>query len=239
MWIGLKSVRRDSFLLKSLVMFRFMVIIQMMIVSVQSFHFSHNRAFGVTRRGIRLAWELPIKSSCISCSQGQIKKHPDDTICARSFFSKFFRDLKMPSGDMFGSDVKSNLIIDNPELHMMHPYTGEEYIDEAIEQVRTNLMEPPSTREKAVLATIRGVCGGKTRFLEEIKSKLNTEDETLALTIKFNSYSTFDNIIIRDHDVDPSMTFAVEVIARVAAVFYRRPLKLFQKLLKKEEAFFC
>lgn len=114
-------------------------------------------------------------------------------------------------------DMKLNHIISSQD-YLKHEYIETSYISTAMEKIRETLKMKPNPRFKPVLATLRGVGGGKTRFLEEIQSRLNLPED-LPIAITFNGFTEFD---IMDFSIfrDKRKIFALNILARVAAAIY-------------------
>lgn len=87
------------------------------------------------------------------------------------------------------------------------------------------LNQDPSPKSKPVLATVKGVGGGKTRFCEESRQALNARDDTLAIGITFNNltpYSTEVEMFIADNDF-LKLNMMLSVMSRIAMVVYEKP----------------
>jgi hypothetical protein len=139
-------------------------------------------------------------------------------------FSDIFSDLNftVEAKKPLPMDRDPIYIINKPSKALKHPYFGDEFLQKAISTIDYSLAKSPCPRSKPLLATMRGVGGGKTRFLEEIGKHLRTRPETLTISVTFNGITNWkpDEII---HSNDPELVFALGIIARLASAFYRIP----------------
>eukprot|EP01041_Mallomonas_annulata_P012561 gene12561-26452_t len=81
----------------------------------------------------------------------------------------------------------------------------------------------PDDRKKPFYATVKGMGGGKTRGLEEIRRKLLLEDGVLPLAITFNYKWTVDNADDNWSDIVGSSvagSYSMSIISRMASMFY-------------------
>jgi hypothetical protein len=139
-------------------------------------------------------------------------------------FSDIFSDLNftVEAKKPLPMDSDPIYIITSPSKALKHPYFGDEFLQKAISTIDYSLAKSPCPRSKPLLATMRGVGGGKTRFFEEIGKHLRTRPETLTISVTFNGITNWkpDEII---HSNDPELVFALGIIARSASAFYRIP----------------
>eukprot|EP01035_Chromulina_nebulosa_P035262 gene35262-47390_t len=101
----------------------------------------------------------------------------------------------------------------------------------------------PDYRFKPLLAIVRGVGGGKSRCIEELKLSLNKKEDVLALAITFNHKTPF-NLLYEIWDTENVLLFsALSYISRIASSFYdeeftdilKRMRQTFSKTIKPYE----
>ena len=79
--------------------------------------------------------------------------------------------------------------------------------------------------KRTFLATLRGSGGGKTRALEEIRWELLGMEGVLPLAITYNSAMELDAEVELAWSANSNkLNYAMTVVARLAAVFYGKPL---------------
>eukprot|EP00971_Amphidinium_carterae_P338616 6476027-Amphidinium_carterae.1 len=93
------------------------------------------------------------------------------------------------------------------------------------------MAERPSPRTKEVLATLRGVGGGKTRALEEMRWEL-LDTDAVPLAITYNSGMPFLDVELTTWSKDYRINYALGVVARLASVLYGRDLAEMRGLLR-------
>ena len=86
--------------------------------------------------------------------------------------------------------------------------------------------------KKTFLATLRGSGGGKTRALEEIRWELLGMEGVLPLAITYNSAMSLIRAELKISTND-EINFAMTVVARLAAVFYGKPLDEILDMLRQ------
>lgn len=91
-----------------------------------------------------------------------------------------------PNGRLVNnSNPDPSCLIDSPQITMAN-----KYLDVNVDQLITNVFKTaaltPGERSKPLLATVRGVGGGKTRCLEEVRRDLLLKDGCLPIGITFN-----------------------------------------------------
>eukprot|EP00457_Paulinella_chromatophora_P003010 gb/GEZN01003015.1/.p1 GENE.gb/GEZN01003015.1/~~gb/GEZN01003015.1/.p1 ORF type:complete len:689 (+),score=86.12 gb/GEZN01003015.1/:102-2168(+) len=121
-------------------------------------------------------------------------------------------------------------IINTPAVTLSNPIITLEpsyWADVVMEQAQ----EAPDIRWKPFLATVRGMGGGKTRALEEIRFELLGRPGVLPLAFTFNTTMDFDPAEFM-WSSEPRVCYALSVVARLAAVFYGLPMPSVRKLLK-------
>ena len=71
-------------------------------------------------------------------------------------------------------------------------------------------------------STVRGVGGGKTRLLEEIRARLNADQKTVVVAITFNSnssYSSLDELFFQDQKYF-TLNLILSIFCRILPVIY-------------------
>lgn len=135
-------------------------------------------------------------------------------------FDEFLKD-KIKSVSSLKLATGSSCIINDPEFTMQNEYLGD-HLEVCLETVKKVLMIPPSTRLKPLVVTVRGMGGGKTRLLEELRAATNLAPNTLALSITFNnkmSYSAQDEqFFIGSHML--RVNILLSILLRFAATVY-------------------
>eukprot|EP00971_Amphidinium_carterae_P338007 6475142-Amphidinium_carterae.1 len=98
------------------------------------------------------------------------------------------------------------------------------------ERAKEVMADRQDFRSKKVLATLRGVGGGKTRALEEMRWELLGED-VLPLAITYNSGMNFTPAAEFSWSTKYEVCYALGVVARLASVLYgQAPERMMQKL---------
>ena len=82
-------------------------------------------------------------------------------------------------------------IIDSPELTMANEYLDQVTLNENVEIIESALENFPDTRSKALVGTVMGSGGGKTRLLEECRRCINKNCDYVVLTITFNKFAKY------------------------------------------------
>ena len=126
-------------------------------------------------------------------------------------------------------------IMTNPEETMGHPFLPSDApfsIEEEAQRVVDMSKERPHPR-KPVLAIVRGMGGGKTRLLEELRRQLLVQRKVLCLFITFNGHW----VIRKETEAwprceSPSMLYALLSITRMASVFYGLDIDVVVKKLQ-------
>eukprot|EP01041_Mallomonas_annulata_P000298 gene298-535_t len=81
----------------------------------------------------------------------------------------------------------------------------------------------PDPRDKPFHVTVKGMGGGKTRSLEDIRRELLLVDGVLPIAITFNSHWSTCNYLDNWNDIvdkDLISAFALSVVSRMACMFY-------------------
>eukprot|EP01034_Spumella_vulgaris_P028791 gene28791-35713_t len=105
----------------------------------------------------------------------------------------------------------------------------EDQVRQAFEDVRSKLAEYPGTKGKAPVVVVRGVGGGKTRGMEELRVKLTAEG-IFAILITFGGkwnvgdedYSIY-TAIFQDSPLKASQVYGLSNVSRIASMYYRMP----------------
>ena len=126
-------------------------------------------------------------------------------------------------------------IMNRPNVLMNIPLLGFNRTAYA-EQILQQCEAEPDPRFKQLFATVRGMGGGKTRALEEIRRELYFRDGVLALAITFNSdwearrlgFDSWNNF-----NVTPAVFYSLSVISRMASMFYEIELGFATALLER------
>jgi len=86
---------------------------------------------------------------------------------------------------MLNTDADLGCIINNPQWTMAHPILDFD-VDKAAERVLEEAALSPDSKSKAVIAVARGIGGGKTRSMEEIRRNLLRRQNVLPVGVTFN-----------------------------------------------------
>ena len=113
---------------------------------------------------------------------------------------------------------KNLAIIDDPSARLANPLISLDPVKWA-DVVMQQAQLAPGTRAKPLLATVRGMGGGKTRALEEIRWELLQKPGVLPLAITFNSTMDFNPMEL-NWGTTPCISYAFSVITRLASVLY-------------------
>jgi len=114
-------------------------------------------------------------------------------------------------------------IIDDPSRTMAHPMLGFD-VEEASQKILDASKERPNPRFKSVVAIARGMGGGKTRSMEEMRRNLLRRKTILPIAITFNGKSdVFSDPWREENNYDAlsvEQVYALSVSARMlSAVF--------------------
>jgi hypothetical protein len=91
---------------------------------------------------------------------------------------------------------------------------------DAVNSILQDAKAPPDTRNKAVTGILRGMGGGKTRALEELRLELLVRSRVLPLAFSFNSGMDLIPSIEFKWGASYEVSYAMAVVARLAHVFY-------------------
>eukprot|EP00299_Pterocystis_sp_00344_P005665 c1729_g1_i1.p1 GENE.c1729_g1_i1~~c1729_g1_i1.p1 ORF type:complete len:660 (+),score=47.26 c1729_g1_i1:33-2012(+) len=114
-------------------------------------------------------------------------------------------------------------VIDNPTKNLAFSLIQLDPAQIAKDILETCEMDA-SDRDKPLFATIRGVGGGKTRCIEEIREHLHTVAGVLPLAITFNIHWNLNYAEIDFWKNCGLSGYAMAVVARMASVLYGLPL---------------
>lgn len=132
-----------------------------------------------------------------------------------------FRELANHPRPSYTIDEDPKFIIDVTSIRLAHAYIGMESLTDAFTIINETFNASPSPRTKPLLATLRGIGGGKTRFLEEIRNYYQSDSSTLSIAITFNSNSEFD---IEEESLfpglKPNQLIVLSVITGVISAFF-------------------
>jgi len=136
--------------------------------------------------------------------------------------SVFAHDDFIPHKNFLGTedvDLDFAAIIDNPEITMANEFLGSR-IEEVVKNVLEAAYTTPGSRRKPVLAVLRGMGGGKTRMLSELRNNLMVlHKDTVTIAITFNNNTTIYGKEIRQK-YSADVNFAIAIMARmIVAVF--------------------
>jgi hypothetical protein len=170
---------------------------------------------------------LPISAEDIH--QRLNKLNEDSEI--QPFYGSSFRVEDSDHG-LFGIDLADKVRCDRQFIYetgiiapeaLLLPYTGVNIDGIAQDIIKVSKLPTSAPRMKYLLATLRGVGGGKTRMIEETRIRLGLlYPNWLPIAVTFNH-----NTSISDYECDwkdPSMIVAFAVCCRMIATVYNLPI---------------
>ena len=143
-----------------------------------------------------LRYTAPVRGARFLCSSSFAEKWVQETLfqCdpthARPFLNLPDFIINAPSMDekqIYEESKSLNCIINTDDSIMGLPlidFDAQKYSDDIVQGA---LVSPLSDRIKPLFGVMRGMGGGKTRALEEIRRKLLQKEDTLPLAVTFNS----------------------------------------------------
>jgi len=116
---------------------------------------------------------------------------------------------------------------------LLLPHAGINIDSIVTDIITTSKRSPSSPRIKYLLATMRGVGGGKTRMIEETRIRMGLlYPNWLSIAITFNHKS---NVLPSEYArKDPSIIVAFAVCCRMMAAVYNIPLLTVRKRINTE-----
>lgn len=130
------------------------------------------------------------------------------------------------------SHPDTGCIMVHAHIHMANPLIDFD-LENSLDLIQAVCEEPSHPRSKPVIATVRGIGGGKTRCFEEIRRSLLIDDEVLPIAITFNCNSEINLSLERWYEGDnESLNFALSIIARMFYAIYGLAFGSFIELLK-------
>lgn len=123
-------------------------------------------------------------------------------------------------------------IMDNPSENMAHRYIGGT-LPKCVALVDDALSREPGPRMKPLVATVKGVGGGKTRLLEEIRGVFNGRNDSIALSVTFNN--NMDYMATLEHFTrDSTLNFIFSIMIRYVALVYEMEFDQVRKRMLEE-----
>ena len=145
-----------------------------------------------------------------------------------SFFASTFNDVNNVNDNLFGVSlareakcelklIHETAVIESNSFHI--PYAGVD-IKRIVDQIiYTSKIDPSNTRSKALMATLRGVGGGKSRMIEECRIRLGLlYPNWLPIAVTFNhNTGPIDTDFAWQH---PDLIVAYAVCSRIISNIY-------------------
>jgi hypothetical protein len=120
--------------------------------------------------------------------------------------------------------------MNKPEVNLANKYLGNHF-QECLTTLEVALAREPDTREKPLVATVRGTGGGKTRLLEEIRLAKNKERNCVVLSITFNN-KTLLPFGGESFTSTVELNVVLSMLARITATTYDLPLEEIIQLIE-------
>jgi hypothetical protein len=128
--------------------------------------------------------------------------------------------------EILNTEQDTGCIIDDPLRAMTHPMIDFD-IEKASQQVLETSKERPNSKLKTVVAIARGMGGGKTRSMEEVRRNLMRRKTTLPIAITFNKKSEIASDPWLEQQTCDAYSFkrvyALSVSARMLSVVFGIP----------------
>eukprot|EP00300_Choanocystis_sp_HF-7_P021232 c20755_g1_i1.p1 GENE.c20755_g1_i1~~c20755_g1_i1.p1 ORF type:complete len:725 (+),score=131.81 c20755_g1_i1:52-2226(+) len=161
---------------------------------------------------------------------GASKTQSNPTINWKKFFDRAFKDERVRStyvswdpqqslAELASETEKSFFIIDEPKARLAFPLIGFDPSEAAATLAGTFSKQG---RDKALIATVRGMGGGKTRAFEELRRELMDMGNVLPLAITYNNQTKvqpFERTMV-DDKINPRRVLTRTVVFRMACVLY-------------------
>ena len=184
-----------------------------------------------------LRYTTPVRCARHLCSSTFAEKWiqetflPCDPLHARPVLNLPDFIINAPSMDekqIFEGSKSLNCIINTDDSIMGLPlidFDVQKYSDDIIDGA---LVSPLSHRIKPIFGVMRGMGGGKTRALEEIRRKLLQNEDTLPLAITFNGFwhvtvDKWERKLDPKHPHAPELYLALSILSRMASMLYNKP----------------
>jgi hypothetical protein len=153
----------------------------------------------------------------------QCLQHPS----AKHFFDRISLPLAPSLAWAARADPKSSLVfslIDNRDITMNHPVIGIS-IEEELKVIWRTIDLGADNRAKALYMTVRGMGGGKTRILEEMRHHLFLDPSVIPLAVAANCDTTYDGDEIKPGlSTDALRSAALSISARMLHCVSQAPL---------------
>ncbi len=132
-----------------------------------------------------------------------------------------------------GKDDVEQLCLGNVRI-LSNPLLGFD-INKATTDIIKVFNQEPGSRTKAIICTVRGQGGGKTRALEEIRREfVNNHHDVLTMAITFNHHTKLESEVdfLNKYFDSPELKLSISVAIRLLYSYFRIKDK-YKKVLKK------